>query len=257
MFYLYPERPDINWFVSNRAYKLSVVWWTWQISKNQAYIQIKDQAKTADFQISPSLEKFISESCVISYPSFQSKRDEKVIFTTPEWDIFQLFPQSEMQIEFWWKDLISLTQTRWKVWFFSWLFQSDVQLNGSFELLKIEQNPRIESIQGAYNRELVDYLKNQISENNIGFVSSKMMQHIDWKILKYLARMFPTLFAKNLSNFYEFQRYFKMVEVEKSELNKYSEMQMSWWVGEWFWWSLKNNMKIWGENLYGIKKPDL
>ena len=44
--------------------------------------------------------KVLSENVKITYPSLKSYRDEKVLIITPQRDLIQIFPQSEIQIEF-------------------------------------------------------------------------------------------------------------------------------------------------------------
>jgi hypothetical protein len=70
------------------------------------------------------------------------------------------------------------------------------------------QQDWIDSVQESYKYELVSYLKEQISESNIGRANNTVMYNIDGKIIKYLAKMFPVSFGKNLRNYNEFQKYF-------------------------------------------------
>jgi hypothetical protein len=59
---------------------------------------------------------------------------------------------------------------------------------------------------------LVSYLKNQISDNEMSLANSSVMYNIDGKVIKWLARMFPASFTKNLRNYNEFQNYFSWVD---------------------------------------------
>jgi hypothetical protein len=59
---------------------------------------------------------------------------------------------------------------------------------------------------------LVSYLKNQISDNEMSLANSRVMYNIDGKVIKWLARMFPASFTKNLRNYNEFQNYFSWID---------------------------------------------
>ena len=82
------------------------------------------------------------------------------------------------------------------------------------EELKIEQY--------QYKYELVSHLKNQISESSISLASNTVMRNIDGKIIRYLARMFPTTFGRNLRNYNEFQKYFSWVDNGEVVLGRYA-----------------------------------
>jgi hypothetical protein len=63
-----------------------------------------------------------------------------------------------------------------------------------------------------YKQEIVSYLKNQISESRIGLANNTIMYNIDGIIIKFLSKMFPVTFSKNLHNYNEFQKYFSWVD---------------------------------------------
>jgi hypothetical protein len=46
------------------------------------------------------------------------------------------------------------------------------------------------------------------------------MYNVDGKIVKYLAKMFPVTFGKNLQNYNEFQKYFGRFD-ERVDLSRY------------------------------------
>jgi hypothetical protein len=50
--------------------------------------------------IIPLFNLDLTESQKISYPAINTQRDEKIIIMTPHGDLVQIFPQSEIQIEF-------------------------------------------------------------------------------------------------------------------------------------------------------------
>ena len=80
------------------------------------------------------------------------------------------------------------------------------------------------------------------------------MYNIDWVILKFLARLFPTSFNKNLNNYNEFQKYFSLIE-NSTNLSRYSLNERSQeWEFKAFWNGLKRNMGIWKSNTYNIFK---
>lgn len=224
------------------------------VLKKDAYIQIVDSKRTSDFDIIPNFEKQISESCKISYPSKKTQRDENVIFITPYWEVLWLFPQSEIQLEFNGDDLVNLLKLNWEVWFLSWVFTSSVDFSGGI-ILSPEQQEWIQWIQYNYKYDFVTYLKNQISDNEVSLVNSDIMYNIDGKVIRWLARMFPASFTKNLRNYNEFQNYFSWVdEWENLWLGKYKIKQWNSWSFSYFWNNLLDNMKVWKGNMYDIFK---
>ena len=254
MLYFYPEEPDIDGFIKSRSTEMMVLWATNRVEKKDAYIQLTDFKGSNSFEIQPNLTKVLSEDIRISYPSIKKQRDEKVIIMTPEWDYFWIFPQSDVQLEFQWKDLKTLSKLNWRVWFLSWMFDSLAEYSWDVEDLTQEQQVRFDDIYGNYKSELVSYLKNQIDEGNIGLASNTVMYDINGVIVKFLARMFPVTFGKNLHNYNEFKKYFSLVD-EWVELGRYSMMQESWWSIGSFVWSVKGGINVWKSNLYGLKKP--
>ena len=256
IFYFYPEEPDIKWFLESRSNEVKILWVNNQVEKNDAYIKITSQKSINDFIITPWFTKILSEDVRIAYPSLRANREEKMIVETPQWDLVWIFPQSEVQMEFDWKDLKSVLKFNWRIWFLSWVFKSSLEYSGEKEILTNDQQERFIGVQSWYKNELVLYLKNQISESNIGWANNTVMYNIDWKIIKILAKMFPVSFSDNLHNYSEFQKYFSRLD-EWSDLGRYEMKQWSWWSLWWIWWSMKDNIDIWKNNIYGrFKKPE-
>ena len=256
IFYFYPEEPDIKWFLESRSNEVKILWVNNQVEKNDAYIKITSQKSINDFIIIPWFTKILSEDVRIAYPSLRANREEKMIVETPQWDLVWIFPQSEVQMEFDWKDLKSVLKFNWRIWFLSWVFKSSLEYSGEKEILTNDQQERFIGVQSWYKNELVLYLKNQISESNIGWANNTVMYNIDWKIIKILAKMFPVSFSDNLHNYSEFQKYFSRLD-EWSDLGRYEMKQWSWWSLWWIWWSMKDNIDIWKNNIYGrFKKPE-
>ena len=254
IFYLYPDKPDIEWFIKSRIYKISVMNLDENVPKKDAYIQIVDSKRANDFDIVPNFEKQISETSKISYPSKKTNRDENIVVTTPYWEIIWLQPQSEIQLEFSGDSLINLLKLNWEVWFLSWVFNSSVDFSGGI-ILSSEQQEWIEWVQHNYKYDLVSYLKNQISDNGVSLVNTSVMYNIDGKVIKWLARMFPASFTKNLHNYNEFQDYFDWVdEWENVWIGKYEMKKDNSWSFSSLWDSFVGNMKIWKGNTYNVFK---
>ena len=254
IFYLYPNKPDIEWFIKSRSYEILVTNIDKNIAKKDAYIQIIDSKRSSDFDIIPDFEKQIVESCKISYPSKNTQRDEKVVIITPYWEIIWILPQSEIQLEFDNGKLVNLLKANWEIGYLSWIFDSSVAFSGGIELLSGQQD-WVQWIQYDYKYDLVDYLRNQISSNEGILVNSSIMYKIDGKIIKWLARMFPASFTKNLRNYNEFQNYFSLVNKwENIWLGKYKIKQWNSWSFSYFWDNLVGNMEVWRENTYDIFK---
>ncbi len=255
MFYFYPEEPDISWFLENKDNKISVLWVWNSVDKRDAYIKITGLKWSEDFNIQSSFERSLSENGKIAYPSLNKNRDEKVIITTSYWDLIQVFPQSEISLEFSWKDLKMIKKLNWKIWFLSWIFESQVKVIWMDKLSQEEQK-RIQWAQDIYKYELISYLKNQISESRIDLANNTIMYNIDGKIIKFLSKMFPVTFGKNLHNYNEFMKYFSLLEWDEIDLNRYTIKQWTWESISSFWWSLKENINMWKSNTYGwFKKP--
>lgn len=254
VFYLYPEEPDIEWFISSKSYDLSFIWVTEQVQKRDAYIQITNNRKNEDFLISPWFSKILSEDCKISYPSLKSQREEKIVIITPSWETFLLFPQSEVSVEFSWFDISRIINVNWRVWVMSWLFDSSLKYIWSTYGLSSWDNEMLLWIKEWYEYELVWYLKNQISDSHISLANNTLMYNIDGIVLKYLAKMFPTSFSKNLDNYNEFQKYFSLVENSTNLSRSSFEERSQEWEFKSFWSGLKKNMKIWKWNTYNIFK---
>ena len=255
MFYFYPEQPDINWFLENKDNKISVLWVWNSVDKRDAYIKITGLKWSEDFNIQSSFERSLSENGKIAYPSLKKNRDEKVIITTSYWDLIQVFPQSEISLEFSWKDLKMIKKLNWKIWFLSWIFESQVKVIW-MDKLSPEEQERLQWAQDIYKYELISYLKNQISESRIDLANNTIMYNIDGKIIKFLSKMFPVTFGKNLHNYNEFMKYFSLLEWDEIDLNRYTIKQWTWESISSFWWSLKENINMWKSNTYGwFKKP--
>lgn len=258
MFYFYPDSPDIEWFLKSRSNELMVLWVGKQIEKKEAYIRMTDKQGSNDFVIVPNFKKVLSDDVRISYPSLDKNREEKVIIITPQWDLFWIFPQSEVNIQFSWNVLKLVERLNWKVWFLSWMFDSDVQIMWDKWYLSLEEQSWLEWVQDTYKYEVVSYLKNQISKSKIGLANNTIMYNIDGKIIKYLSKMFPVTFRHNLQNYNEFQKYFNWIEWGEIDLGRFSMQQLTWDSIGSFWWSLKDNMDAWKDNTYGwFKKPKI
>lgn len=251
--YFYPDKPDIQWFIFNRNYEISVAWVIDTIPKRDAYIQIDNWRKNEEYEISPWFVKPISESCEISYPSNKLEREEMIFLMTPWWKIFWLFPQSKIQLVFEWKNLIKISKLAWKVGILSWIFGDDVEFVWDGEILSSDQQEELGNLQDGYRYDLVFYLKNQISESNISLANDTVMYDIDGRILRFLAKMFPASFGKNLKNYNEFMYYFSWVDQSKMNLWRYS-MKNSWWTMGSMFRTIKEGMKNWKQDTYLLKK---
>lgn len=250
VFYLYPEKPDIQWFINSRYYTISVFWLVDNVEKVDAYIQIINNRRTDDFLLESNFEKILSENCEILYPSLKKDRKENVVIQSPYGEIYLLYPQSEIQLEFSWKFLSRVNKINWRLWYFSGFFSSSTKNDFERENESEELNDFVENLQNLYKYDLIGYLKNQISKNYMSLVNNTIMYNIDWIIIKYLARMFPSSFAKNLDNYNEFQKYFAMIPSEEIKLSRYFDSKKSGNIWGWFWSSIKNNIKIWIRSTY-------
>jgi hypothetical protein len=54
------------------------------VDRGDAYIQIINNRRSNDFEITPSFSKILTESCKVSYPSLKTSREEKVVIMTPQ-----------------------------------------------------------------------------------------------------------------------------------------------------------------------------
>ena len=248
IFYLYPDKPDVQWFIKTRPYKISVFGLSGRVEKSDAYIQVVSDKKTEDYILEQNFAKVLTENCKIVYPSLKKNRDEYVVLETSHGDLYFIYPQSEIQLEFLWNNLTKVKKLNWSVWFFSWLFESSIE--NEFENVDVEWNELVESIQNLYKYDLVYYLKNQISKNNMSLANNTIMYNIDWKILKYLAKIFPASFTRNLNNYREFQWYFELVPSDKVNLGRYFDTNKPNSIWDSFWGSIKNNMEVWLKNTY-------
>ena len=238
MLYFYPDKPDVEWFIASRNYELLVIWVQDSIDMRDAYIQIDEWRRAEDYEIVPWFSRILSQSCEVSYPSNRLERDEKVVIITPKWEIFWISPQSRIQIKFSWKEMVELSTQMWKVSVLSWIFDGWIKLVGDIEKLSSQQMDQIQSLQDKYKNELVLYLKDQISDSNISLANGTIMYDIDGRILRFLARMFPTSFGRNLRNYNEFMSYFSWVDGDEIDLTRYDNK------GRWStMWDMRKNMK--------------
>ena len=256
MFYFYPDKPDIEWFINNGNYKIIVEWVDDELEKSDAYINITDSKRSNDYVISPGFERNILENCKISYPSIRVDREENVVIKTPEWKKFFLFPQSEVQLEFEWKKMIKFSKVAWKVMVFSWMFEDDIDIVWEMEEFKNDEEilDLVDSLNEEYKYELVYYLKNQISESDISLANNTIMYNIDWVLLKFLAKIFPTSFSKNLKNYKEFMDYFGLIEWNNIDLKRYSKKNESWISVFSLFSELIDDVSIWVNNIYWWRK---
>ena len=254
MFYFYPDAPDIKWFIENKKYEIVVLWVNEELNKDDAYVQIKDSKWNNNYIIYPDLKINLTENCKISYPSVKKDRKERLFITTPEWRLFLIFPQSEVQLEFEWKNIIKLFKSIWNISTYSWLFDDNIQIIweiGNIEYLEINE---LEILDNNYKYELVSYLKNQISDSNISLANNTIMYDIDWKILRFLAKLFPTSFSKNLKNYNEFMNYFSLVKEDDVDLSRYSQKKSKSMPMFFMFWELKDDIKVGIENSYLLNR---
>ena len=254
MFYLYPDKPDVGWFIKSKQNQIFVVWLNDEVEKKDAYIKIVTSKKTEDFEMVPYFNKVLTEDCNIIYPSQKKQRDEKLVIITSYGDIFWIYPQSEVQLKFDNSNLLNLSKISGRVWFLSGVFESSLSITWDMEILSSDEQNFLQWIQNQYKSEFIHFLKNQISESSINLANNTIMYDIDWKIIRFLARMFPATFTKNLLNYSEFQKYFEWVEWNKNWLIKYSMEQREWLS---FFSLLKNvvsNVRIGRWNTYDIFK---
>jgi hypothetical protein len=251
--YFYPDKPDIEWFLASRNYEISAMWVIDTISKRDAYIQIDNWKRNEEYEVDPWFVKIISESCEISYPSSKSEREEMIYLMTPWWEIFWIFPQSKIQLNFEWNRLVKLSKLTWKIGILSWIFDEKIELVWDVEVLSSEELENLENLQEKYKYDLVWYLKNQISESNIALANGTIMYDIDGRILRFLAKMFPASFGKNLKNYSEFMYYFWRVDQWEMDLWRYS-MKNSWWTMWSMLKTIKEWFKHWKQDTYLLKK---
>lgn len=251
--YFYPDEPDIEWFISGKNYEISVIWVEDSVQKAEAYIQINNWIKNEEYEIYPWFRKVVSQSCEISYPSNKSEREEKVIFMTPRGEIFWILPQSKIQLDFEWNKLVKISKLAWKIGVLSWIFVGESEFIWDAEILSHEQLEWLKILQDEYRYDLVSYLRNQISESNITLANGTIMYDIDGKILKFLAKMFPTSFGKNLKNYNEFMYYFWWVDQDEMDLWRYSKINR-WWTMRSMLKTMKEWFKKWKQDTYLLKK---
>lgn len=253
LFYFYPDEPDIQWFVNDRNYEIITVWVLDSVSKRDAYIEINNWRRVEDYEIEPWFNKILSESCEISYPSNKLEREEKIILMTPEWEIFCVFPQSKIKLDFEWKKIIKISNLAWRVGLLSGFFGKSINYEWGLEILSDEQIEQLQGLQEWYKYDLVAYLKNQISESNIWLANGTIMYDIDGRLLRFLARIFPSSFGKNLKNYNEFMYYFSLVDQDEIDLGRYSKVNKWWWMGPMLR-TMEEWIKKWKQDTYLFKK---
>lgn len=252
IFYLYPDGPDIEWFIKWRNYEIFALWVSESIDRSDAYVQIVDGKRSNAYDITPFFLQILSENCKISYPSLRSQRDEKLVIMSPYWEVVQLFPQSEIQLQFSWGNSVKLLKITWKILSLSWAFTWRIEVIW-WEVVNEQEQAWLEWVQDMYKYDLVDYLKDQISESNIGWANNTIMYNIDGEIINFLVKLFPATFSRNLRNYNEFQEYFSWVDSDEINLSRYSLEEDVWWV-KLFWENLKKWMRSGKTNMYKIFK---
>ena len=254
IFYLYPEAPDIDGFIQSRENELLISWIDKSVDKSDAYLQISDSRKSNLFEITPNFHLILMGDTKISYPSLKTHRDEKVIILTQNGEVVLILPQSEVQLLFSWNKMSKIIQNSWKIWFLSGMFESSLEIDWDSEELTPENLEFMQKMFEWYQIDLVNYLKNQISDSKISLAHNTVMYKVDWTIIKFLARMFPTTFSRNLRNYNAFQDYFSLVNDDEIDLTRYNtdwRWKISW--GQLFW-NIRSNMKLWKWSTYDIWK---
>lgn len=249
MFYLYPEEPDINWFIQSRKYQLFIDWIDKSVDKSDAYLQISNIRRDDQYQIEPHFTKILAEDCRIIYPSLKKNRDEKIMILTPNGEVVTLLPQSEIQVIFSWSEMINIKQIRWKMWFLSGMFSSSLQIHGEIYDLTSNQLEFVQNLYKWYQLDLFDYLNNQISDSKISLANNTVMYNIDWIVIKFLARMFPASFSRNLRNYNLFQYYFSLVRDEEINLIRYNTYTNEGFSNNSIWKIFRDNIKFWQKYL--------
>jgi len=253
IFYLYPESPDIEWFIKSQTYKLTISGITNNIDKNDAFIKIQTNKKSEEIQIIPWYSREITDSCTISYPSLQENRNEKITFSTPQWDIFILLPQSSIELNFTDKNLVKVSNINWKIWFLSWLFNSTFEYEWWIDNLDEQQINTITDFQNQYKSELISHLKLQISDSSIDFANNTIMYNLDGKLLKILAKLFPATFSRNLENYNDFQKYFSIIPNNQVNINQHFKRNESTIHTDTLWSDIKENAQVGKQNIYAQK----
>lgn len=246
-FYLYPDAPDIEWFINARNYQLSVYWVSEPVEKREAYIQITNDRKSEDFAIVSNLRKSLWLDIKISYMSVRRSRSEKVLILSPWWDVVWIYPQSEVELQFMSRDKLKVSKLAWRVWFGSWIFGWNIEYVGDLEE-DDSSSDLLDRVKYEYLMDLTRHLHNQIDSEQISFANTEIMQKADGALLRFLARIFPTTFGQNLSNYNEFQKYFDMVEDDKKIQRDY-EVSQTWWDSWWLRNNLKNGISIGRKNI--------
>ena len=252
IFYLYPEAPDIDGFLQSRKNELFVMWIDKSVDKSDAYLQISGLRKDSQFEIVPNFHFVLMEDCKISYPSLKMDRDEKVTILTQNGEVMLILPQSEVQILFSWGKISKVIQNNWKIRFLSGMFELSLEIDWDLEEPTPEDLEFMQKIFEWYQVDLVNYLKDQISDSKISLAHNTVMYKIDWTIIRFLARMFPTTFGRNLRNYNAFQDYFSLVQEDEIDLTRY-DTEWRWKISlKQFFWNIRSNMELWKWTTYDI-----
>lgn len=251
IFYLYPEAPDINWFLKTQDTTISFLWVDGSIAKKDAYVQIvSDKGKKEDFSIEWSFNKILSEDCRILYPSLQTDRLEKIVISNPDGWFLLVLPQTEVQLKFSWWFIKGVYNVSWRIWVLSWVLDIGVVFSWHKYDLSDDELDLLDGLQDAYKLKLVSYLKKQISGDEISLVNTSIMYSVNGTILKFLVKMFPASFSKNLRNYNKFQEYFSLVPSDEYKNYTTSLQRGNQLDVDSFFWDLRDNMEIWHENMY-------
>ena len=246
-FYLYPEAPDIEWFLKTRRYEIRVYWASGEVDRREAYMQITNVRRSEDFALMSNFRKILWSDWKISYISMRRERNEKILIISPWGDVVWIYPQSEVRVWFENIDRLKVSKLAWKVWFGSWVFAWDIEYVGDVEPIWEDELHLLEVVKNGYMIELVEYLRDQIADEQISFGNTEIMQDADGVLLRFLAKIFPTTFGQNLRNYNEFQKYFDMIKEDEQLQIDYSVGQ-TWWNSGWLRDNLKNGINVGREN---------
>ena len=251
MFYLYPDMPDIDWYIGSQKYKIGAYEVMERVDRSDAYLQIKRDGKDEVFDIVPGFSREVVESIQIIYPSLKKSRNEKVMITSPWWDVIVIFPQTEISIEIDKMSNMKLTNLNGRIWFVEWMFSWYVEYEWKRETLSDGERQLVEYIQKNYQNALLEHLHMQVWWWAI-IRDNMLMKNINGKLVKLLANAFPTIFGRNLKNYNEFEKYFSMEDNENLNTDRVMENYNGVWV-RYLWQSIKGGFwDRWG--IYMLKR---
>lgn len=251
-FYLYPEAPDIQGFKDNRNDYLFISW-NQTLSTDNAKIQIKTNKKDEIYEISPFFSKTIEQDCQISYLSTKTHRTEFLWILTNEGNVLLIYPQTQITIKTDSGKIKDITANNWSVFFKSGLLITDTIYSWKNWDINEEINQIINNKQKKYSNDLIKYLKDQISKNNISSFNNTTIHNINWYIIKILANIFPTFFQQNLDNYNQFQFYFSLNEEKILNYDKY-QLNNSWISTKFTLSQIKDNINIKNKSFLFRKK---